>query len=212
MERDNDWYLDLERPEVLAAELAGMDKPATVSEDAVAMIARLQRAVRKLRGAMSECVVGPCRCGGYGVVYDAENGAAMGLCHSPLSAQDAMQDDMAELLRALGLGDHARPESPHEVMRKEIIPALRAAIARRAETGGEMTDTERLDWLADEMQDVTFGGGDRMDGYELACEIAWERGDEEPTEQDIRAGFRKMIDRAMKDAAAIARATGGENG
>jgi hypothetical protein len=34
-----------------------------------------------------------------------------------------MQDDMAELLRALGLGDHARPASPHEVMVNEIIPA-----------------------------------------------------------------------------------------
>jgi ABC-type antimicrobial peptide transport system ATPase subunit len=35
-----------------------------------------------------------------------------------------MQDDLAAVLRALGLGDHARPVSPHEVMRREVLPAI----------------------------------------------------------------------------------------
>ena len=42
-------------------------------------------------------------------------------------AQDrmsTMQDDMAELLRVSGLGSHARPASPHEVMVREIIPRV----------------------------------------------------------------------------------------
>lgn len=38
---------------------------------------------------------------------------------------EAMQSDVAELLRALGLGDHARDKSPHEIMQLEILPAVR---------------------------------------------------------------------------------------
>ena len=41
------------------------------------------------------------------------------------SAADVMQDDIAEILRTLGLGDHARPLSPHEVVQQEILPMLR---------------------------------------------------------------------------------------
>jgi hypothetical protein len=42
----------------------------------------------------------------------------------------AIQDDLAELLRELGLGDHARPTSPHQVMVDEIVPAVRALVDR----------------------------------------------------------------------------------
>lgn len=38
------------------------------------------------------------------------------------AAESTMQDDMATLLDALGLGDHARDKSPHLVMVEEIIP------------------------------------------------------------------------------------------
>lgn len=43
-----------------------------------------------------------------------------------------MQDDLAALLRALGMSDHARPQSPHEVMQEAIREAekLREAITR----------------------------------------------------------------------------------
>jgi hypothetical protein len=35
-----------------------------------------------------------------------------------------IQDDIAAILRALGLGDHARPTSPHLVVLDEIIPTI----------------------------------------------------------------------------------------
>lgn len=38
-------------------------------------------------------------------------------------SEEVMQDDLSELLRALGMGDHARPESPHEVMQQCIAKA-----------------------------------------------------------------------------------------
>lgn len=36
-----------------------------------------------------------------------------------------MQDDIGAILEALGLGDHARTYSPHEVVQREILPAIR---------------------------------------------------------------------------------------
>jgi len=48
----------------------------------------------------------------------------------PVAAQDLMLDDLAALLRALGLGDHARPETPHAVMLSAIaeVERLKAAV------------------------------------------------------------------------------------
>ena len=46
------------------------------------------------------------------------------LQHGAVTAP-AMQVQVAELLRILGLGDHARPESPAAVVWHEVIPALR---------------------------------------------------------------------------------------
>lgn len=37
---------------------------------------------------------------------------------------DALQEDIAQILRALGLGDHARSESPHDLVSSEILPAI----------------------------------------------------------------------------------------
>lgn len=37
-----------------------------------------------------------------------------------------MQDDLAAILRELGLGDHARSLSPHQVVRTEVLPLIRA--------------------------------------------------------------------------------------
>lgn len=44
---------------------------------------------------------------------------------------DTLQNDLADLLRALGLQDHARPQSPHEVFREciEKVKRLRTAEA-----------------------------------------------------------------------------------
>lgn len=40
-----------------------------------------------------------------------------------------LQDDLAELLRTLDLGDHARPYSPHEVLQAEVLPRIRELLA-----------------------------------------------------------------------------------
>jgi len=53
------------------------------------------------------------------------------------AVQSVMQDDLAALLRALGLGDHARPETPHTVMMSAIAEVgrlkttLRGVLLRR---------------------------------------------------------------------------------
>lgn len=38
--------------------------------------------------------------------------------------REAFQYDIAAILRALGLGDHVRPISPHQVVHEEVIPAI----------------------------------------------------------------------------------------
>ena len=45
--------------------------------------------------------------------------------------QSVMQDDLAALLRALDISDHARPTSPHHVMVDEVIPAVARVTAER---------------------------------------------------------------------------------
>jgi hypothetical protein len=47
------------------------------------------------------------------------------------------QADLADILRALGLGDHARPYSPHEVVQREVLPALAETWRRRVDTAPE---------------------------------------------------------------------------
>lgn len=59
------------------------------------------------------------------------------------SAMDTMQEDIAQALRALDLGDHARPVSPHEVMRYEVVPAihrLREQVSQARVTAKKMRD------------------------------------------------------------------------
>jgi hypothetical protein len=40
------------------------------------------------------------------------------------ASSQAMQDDIAAMLRALAIGDHVRPVSPHRVVRDKILPAI----------------------------------------------------------------------------------------
>lgn len=47
------------------------------------------------------------------------------------------QEDTAKLLLALGLGDHARPISCHEVIETEILPAINKLVARAARVPAE---------------------------------------------------------------------------
>lgn len=48
------------------------------------------------------------------------------LFRSLADATDEMQGDVRDLLLALGLGDHARPISPHRIVQDEILPAINA--------------------------------------------------------------------------------------
>lgn len=38
--------------------------------------------------------------------------------------RDSVHSDLLEIMAALGIGDHARPYSAHEVVHREIIPAI----------------------------------------------------------------------------------------
>lgn len=61
-----------------------------------------------------------------------------------------MQDDMAELMEALGISAHARDASPHEVMVDEVVPEARRLRERVEELEGALEDLET--W-ATEMRD-----------------------------------------------------------
>lgn len=70
-----------------------------------------------------QIVFGACdKCGTYGQIIPGENGREIGI--RQIDQHIAMQDDIAAALRALGLSDHARPMSPHQVMLDEVIPAI----------------------------------------------------------------------------------------
>jgi len=46
-------------------------------------------------------------------------------------SSEVMQDDILDILRALNLGDYARPVSPHQVVQDEIIPTIRRLNAKQ---------------------------------------------------------------------------------
>ena len=47
-----------------------------------------------------------------------------------MTPEDKFQEDIREILVVLGLGDHARPYSCHEVVQREILPAIRSLSAK----------------------------------------------------------------------------------
>lgn len=62
------------------------------------------------------------------------------------TASELMQDDMIELMEALGISTHARPVSPHRVMQDEILPAVREMRIRAKQTSVREADPIELDW------------------------------------------------------------------
>lgn len=65
-------------------------------------------------------------------------------CLTPAPVDSApWQEDTRKLLLALGLGDHARPESTHVVIIDEILPAINALVARAARVPAEGGETGR---------------------------------------------------------------------
>lgn len=64
---------------------------------------------------------------------------------SPAKAKDPFpwQEDTRKLLLALGLGDHARPGSCHDVIVGEVLPALNRLVARALRAPAEGGETGR---------------------------------------------------------------------
>lgn len=80
-----------------------------------------------------------CHYDGWGHVH--ASGIGIGSC-APASVQgsdglrevnDAATEDVRAIAVALGLGGHARPYSAHEVVRREILPAVQRLLAAEAE-------------------------------------------------------------------------------
>lgn len=55
-----------------------------------------------------------------------------------MSDEDVMQSDLRELLLALDMGDHARPQSPHEVF-QDALAEVRRIKARLADVEEALT-------------------------------------------------------------------------
>lgn len=73
------------------------------------------------------------------------------------------QEDTRRLLLALGLGDHARPGSCHDVVVGEILPAINALVARATRSatgeGGETGRTLERNKGLESRADFRSGGG-----------------------------------------------------
>lgn len=76
--------------------------------------------------------------------------------------QGSILRDLRDLLVALDMGDHARPESPHEVMRQAIATARtlrREAKAEALREAADRMDAEHhdgtwTDWLRDRADEI----------------------------------------------------------
>jgi hypothetical protein len=52
----------------------------------------------------------------------------------------AFQDDLFKIIKALGLGDHARPASCREIVEREVLPAIAGLTDERKKLGGVCED------------------------------------------------------------------------
>lgn len=50
---------------------------------------------------------------------------------------DAVHNDLVSVLAALGIGDHARPYSSHEVVVREVLPAIERLLAASSLRGDD---------------------------------------------------------------------------
>lgn len=57
-----------------------------------------------------------------------------------IKSHRALQEDVGDLLAALGLGTHARPMSPHQVVQREILPAIDSLRGQLAAFEQELRD------------------------------------------------------------------------
>lgn len=88
------------------------------------------------------------------VALDRERAALRTPASGEPDSSAVMQDDMAALMEALGMSSHARPSSPHRVMRDEIIPRARQLVASESPAELDQAHPEPLgdaDALTDEI-------------------------------------------------------------
>ena len=79
---------------------------------------------------------------------------------------DVQQRDMAALLKACGLSDHARPHSPHAVLHREVLPAIADLRAVEAERDALRATVERVEALVDAWRyKGEFGWGAWQEGH-----------------------------------------------
>lgn len=80
----------------------------------------------------------------------------------------AMQDDVAEMLRALGLSDAAAPMSPHDVVQRQVLPAIRQ-LALQASRVGSLGPTVILTASSGKRCDRSSLYGHVFDGNSDTC-------------------------------------------
>lgn len=104
---------------------------ASLWGDSPSEIARVDRARAVVRRLAAVSAPAPDRqkaaqCPACGVACFVDVGGALCDYRTMRFHACAVQDDIAAILRALGLSDHARPVSAHAVVRDEILPAIAA--------------------------------------------------------------------------------------
>ena len=88
----------------------------------------------------------------------------------------------------------------------DALDRIETALAAR--DAGAVTDTQRIDWLADQPVFDNIGNYP-LDVYELSCVVAEQRGRMEPNADDQREAFRRLIDAALVDVVSRALARDG---
>lgn len=66
----------------------------------------------------------------------------MHLAQKERAANEAIRNDVAALLRAAGLPDHARDASPHQVIQQELLPEVQRLVARERVLAERVTQLE----------------------------------------------------------------------
>jgi hypothetical protein len=91
-------------------------------------------------------------------LYELASRVRRGATTEPHLRQQDVQDDLAAILRALGLGDHARATSCHEIVQGEILPAI-----------GRLTESvEKSAQAANEWGRVVGRAGSALDALGVA--------------------------------------------
>ena len=102
------------------------------------------------------------------------------------------QDDLRAILDALGISTHARPYSPHEVVQREVLPAITALRAKVARVVALREDVRA------EQNRCCIYGTTHGDGRTCDCKFPFPgRTNSEATGCPERRRFIDQIDRAL---------------